>query len=228
MKRLLVDKDISKYTVDFLQSLGYSLIFTVKLQNITNSTSTHPDMQFVKIANKKAIVSLQSLDYYKANLPDFDFFTVDNIKSPYPGDTALNFVFIGDKAICTEFQYKQVKFLHKFDCIFVKQGYTKCSICVLNNNAIITGDRGIVKSLENTTIKAYYLPCEEINLNGYNNGFWGGATGLIDNSKLFFNGNIEKLSCYSEVIDILKQQKIEPIYQKRTDLYDNGSIILLD
>lgn len=228
MKRLLVDKNISKETVFFLQSLGYSLIFSTELKGITNSTATHPDMQFVKIANKKAIVSSQSLNHYKIHLPDFEFIAVDDIRSPYPHDTALNFVLLGSRAICTEYQYRKVKELHSFDCIFVKQGYTKCSICVLNDDAIITGDRGIINLLENSKIKAYYLPCEQIKLNGYSNGFWGGASGLIENNKLFFNGNIENLSCYSQLLDILSRQKIEPVYHKNSDVYDNGSIILLD
>lgn len=228
MKRLLIDKNISKESVEFLSSLGYSIIFSTEIEDITNSTATHPDMQFVKIADKKAIVSSQSLNYYKRLLPDFEFDIVNGICSPYPNDTALNFVFIGQNAICTDHQICKVKQLHRYNCNVVKQGYTKCSICILNDKAILTGDRGIANSLENSTVKVYFLPCNEIKLNGYNNGFWGGATGIVDKDKVYFNGNIEKLSCYNDLINILEKEKIEPIYHKNTDLYDNGSIILLD
>ena len=227
MKRLLVDKNISNDSAEYLKSLGFTLIYSTLIDDITNSTSTHPDMQFVRIDNKKAIVASQSLNYYKDKLPDFDLVTANNIKSPYPYDTALNFVIIDNEAICTKHQFDIIN-LQKYNCHFVNQGYTKCSICILNKNAVITGDRGIVKSLENSPIKVYYLPCNEIKLTGYNNGFWGGSTGLIANNKLYFNGNIENLSCYQQLIEILKQEKIEPVYHKKTDIYDNGSIILLD
>ncbi len=228
MKRLIVDKNISKYTISFLESLDYSLIFSIELCDVKNSTSTHPDMQFVKIGDKKAIVASQSLNYYKSQLTDFEFVAVENIKSPYPDDTTLNFALVGNNVVCTKYQYNRIKELQNYDCIFVKQGYTKCSICVLNDSTIITGDRGIAKSLENSNIKAYYLPCDQIKLDGYDNGFWGGASGLIEKNKLFFNGNIKNLSCYDELVSILEQEKIEPVYQTNSEVYDNGSIILID
>ncbi len=228
MKRLLVDKNISIESAKLLKSLNYTLIYSTQNIGITNSTATHPDMQFVKLGNKKAIVSYQTLNYYKKQLPDYEFIYIDNIKSPYPYDTALNFVLLGNTAICTKNQYNKIKQLQNYNCIFVKQGYTKCNICVLNDNAIITGDRGIIKSLEKSNIKAYYLPCDQINLEGYKNGFWGGASGLLSDNKLFFNGDIKKLSCYNELNNILHQQKIEPVFHNKTDIYDNGSIILLD
>jgi len=228
MKRLLVDKCISNESINFLKSLDFKLIYSTEIAEITNSTSTHPDMQFVKIDTKKAIVASQSLKYYNNLLPDFDLIPINNIRSPYPYDTLLNFVLIGDVTICTKNQFDYVEQLKSFKQTFIKQGYAKCSICVLNDNAIITGDRGIAKSLEGSSIKAYYLPSDEIKLKGYENGFWGGASGLIEENKLFFNGNIESLSCYNDLIDILNKQKIEPVYPKQTSVYDNGSIILLD
>ncbi len=228
MKRLLVDKNIAKESADFLCSLGYNLIFSTNIEKINNSTSTHPDMQFLKINDNTAVVADCTLDYYKSALPDFNYFTVNNIKSPYPNDTILNFVLLKNNAICTKYQFNNNDFLKEYNCVFVNQGYTKCSICVLNDNAIITSDNGIIKKLKNFGFNAYFLPDNEINLYGYKNGFWGGASGLIAKNKLYFNGNIENLSCYKELIYILEKEKIEPIYHTNTDLYDNGSIILLD
>ena len=228
MKKLLVDKNISTYSVQFLKSLGFTLIFTTKLFSIDNSTSTHPDMQFVKIGRKKAIVALQSLDYYKKNLPDYDFLSFDDIKSPYPNDTLLNFVLLNNISICTEYQFDRIDLLKNYKCLYVKQGYTKCNICISNDNAILTSDLGIIKSLKNSGIEAFYLPDSQIKLDGYKNGFWGGATGLIDKNKLFFNGNIENLDCYNQLLSVLEQLKIEPLYHTKTELYDVGSIILLD
>ena len=72
------------------------------------------------------------------------------------------------------------------------------------------------------------MPDGEIELNGYKNGFWGGATGLLDEKHMFFNGNVELLSCYSALKEILAKEKIEPLYHKHTPLTDNGSILSID
>lgn len=227
MTRLVVDKNISQFSKDCLSDLGYDLIESFCLSSIKNSTATHPDMQFFYLGENKALVASEASDYYKSVLPDFELISVDGIGGKYPDDCILNIARIGDKHILTEFQQQKLLPYCDFKPIYVNQGYTKCSTCILNENAVLSADKGIVSILKKQGIRAYFLPDGEIELNGYKNGFWGGATGLIDKGKIFFNGNIESLSCFYELFKILEQEKIEPIYHTKTNLCDNGSIILL-
>lgn len=219
---VLVDKNISDKSLLLLDSLGIKTYFTKPVKTISDSTSTHPDMQFAFISDNTVAVCEELVSYYKNILPMFRYVSINGIRSPYPNDCKLNFTIIGDKCFKTKHHIDL-----DYNAININQGYSKCNICILNKNTIISGDMGIVSKARENGINAHYLEDDEIALCGYKNGFWGGCSGLIDKDKLFFNGNIEKLSCYNKLISILDNEKIEPIYSREVDITDIGSIIPL-
>lgn len=223
VKCVVIDKNADIASKKLLKDLNINLIETVEIKSINDSTSTHPDMQFILTDSDTALVCDSALDYYKSRLPHFNLMPINNIKSPYPNDCKLNFTVIGCLCFATPHQKEFVP--SKYEIIYINQGYSKCNICILNENSIITSDHGIERASQNFGIKAYYLPDNEILLDGYKNGFWGGCSGLIDKTKLFFNGDIEKLTCYSKLKEILEKEKIEPIYTRNIPLCDIGSII---
>lgn len=228
MRRLIVDKNISVHSKAFLKSLGFELIETIELVNINNSTSSHPDMQFLKIGEKKALVAECAYSYYKTAISDFEIIGISDIGGKYPDDCKLNAVLYNNLFITTEHQYKGISDYINQRPIIVNQGYTKCSTCVLNDKAILSADAGVSLKCSKNGVRSYILSDDEIVLNGYKNGFWGGSTGLLDKTHLFFNGNIEVLTCYPELLEILKKEKIEPVYHKHIPLTDNGSILSID
>ncbi len=228
MNRVIVDKNISVYSKELLKSLDYELIESVALPPIKNSTASHPDMQFLKIGEKTALVAEDAYSYYKSVLSDFELIPVVDIGGKYPDDCKLNAVLYKNLFITTEYQYTTLSSYINQTPLIVNQGYTKCSTCVLSENSILTGDSGIAKKCTEFDLKAYKLPDDEIVLSGYKNGFWGGATGLLNEKRIFFNGNIESLSCYPLLKEILIKEKIEPIYHKQIPLTDNGSILSID
>ena len=229
MKRLLIDKNISDFSKNYLAYLGFKLFETGEISEIKSSISTHPDMQICMLEKNKALVYDGLFDYYSFLFPDISFIKISDVGAIYPNDCILNIASVGENIILTKFQYEKLKrFISGKKTIFTKQGYSKCSTCILNSNAILSADRGICKSVEKSGIKAYYLPDDEITLKGFKNGFWGGCSGLIGDGKLFFNGNIENLSCFDELCTVLNKEKIEPLYIKDIPLTDNGSIMLID
>lgn len=229
MMRILIDKKISDKSKSFLLSLGCDLIETVELSFIDNSTSTHPDMQFFSFSNKKAIVFSETLEYYKDKLPDYILYDVPSYGSVYPYDCILNIARVGEKTFLTKFQYENLKNIINFSSpVFTNQGYSKCSICVLNDSAILTADVGVHKIAQKNGVRSYLMNDNGIYLDGYNNGFWGGCSGVLGENKIYFNGNIEMLSCYDGLIEIFKKENIEPLYHTSEKLCDNGSILALD
>jgi len=222
---VLVDKNISRYAKSKLHEIGISTIDTFEIQEITDSTSTHPDMQFVKTGHKRAMVAKQAFDYYSKLLPEFELTPVCGIASPYPNDSKLNITIIGNKCLLTDFQAKFIQNNERYEPVIIRQGYSKCNICVLNDNAFITSDAGVAKIAEKAGLRAYLLPNDEISLKGYKYGFWGGCSGLIGKGQLFFNGNIETLSCYNKLMDILAKEKTDPVYYTQDLLCDTGSVV---
>ena len=226
---VLVDCKLNNRSCELLENQGIRVIKTRPLRSISNSTSTHPDMQLVRIDERTALVAAELADYYAELLPDYRLISIDGIKLPYPNDCSLNFTVIGDRCFITENQFNTVRSVTdiRYKIVKIKQGYSRCSICILNENAIITADYGIIRAAKNVAMRAYYLPDESILLDGYRNGFWGGCCGLISPETVFFNGNIESLPCKTRLFDILKSEKITPLYCKDISLYDNGGFITL-
>ncbi len=222
---VLVNKNLNDKSKKIIESLNISIVESIEIPTITDCTRFHPDMQFVLIADKFALVAKTAYDYYKNILTEFKLKSISGITSPYPYDSPLNFTIIGEHCFAANHQKHLID--NNFNIIKVKQGYTKCNICVLNKNSIITSDKSICHNAEKNGFRAYLLPCDEIILDGYKNGFWGGCSGLIDKDKIFFDGNIEELNCYNLLCDILEKEKIEPIYSREVSLTDTGSIIPL-
>lgn len=224
-KTAIIDASAYADTKEILNNYGFNVVETLKIPQINDSTATHPDMQFLYFGSNFALTVDQCYDYYKNSFPDLNFKSIGSVYSPYPYDSLLNVTIVGDYCFATKKQWETINRFIDLKPIIIKQGYSKCNICILNNKAIITSDKGIASEAPKNHLKAYFLPSDEIALSGYKNGFWGGCCGLIDNNKLLFNGDITALNCYNDLIDILEKEKIEPIYHRAGELRDIGSIL---
>ena len=75
----------------------------------------------------------------------------ENLGYEYPLDVPFNCVIIGTDFICNSKtvspQILGVAISQNLRIIDVKQGYTKCSLCPVRENAVITDDSGIEKAL---------------------------------------------------------------------------------
>ncbi len=227
VKKVLVDCLLAKDAKNILRELSIEIIETIPLRSIKDSTATHPDMQFVIVDKFKALVCAQVADYYSRLLPEFEIVPVYGIFSPYPNDCLLNITVMNKICFLTKFQKNHLPLPEFLKLIEVRQGYTKCNICILNENTIITSDKSIYKAATENSINVYMLADTQIELKGYDHGFWGGTCGLINDKKLFFCGDITRLDCTKQLLEILSREKIEPIFPKNINLCDNGSIIPL-
>ena len=107
--------------------------------------------------------------------------------------------------------------------INVKQGYTKCNVCPIADNAFITEDSGICKTVRNTAddIKVYLLTPGSVRLDGFEYGFIGGASGRYGENILLC-GSITKTEELKKIID---KTNLKIITLSEKELYDFGSII---
>ena len=147
----------------------------------------------------------------------------------YPEDVLLNAVFLGDKLICCK-KYVHTDILeyaeqNKINTINVNQGYTKCNICIVNDNSIITEDFGIAKKLTENNFEVLLLEKHFVNLPGYQYGFIGGASGKISSDKIAFYGDIKKHPEYKNIYNFLFKRNVEPVSLSYEPLTDYGSLI---
>ena len=217
--------------IRFLNNYGIKPLLAEKSEKLDNEISFHSDTQVLYCGKKTAFIApnqvalkedIESLGC-RVEVAEFEPF------SPYPGDvllnqTFLNELFIGNLKFASE---KVLNFskTNKMTLINTKQGYTKCSICIISENAIITEDNGITTLLKKSQIDVLKIEPGYIYLSDKHFGFLGGASGKISKNEIFFNGNIEEHPNYEEILDFLNRYKVKPVYDKSYKLTDIGSII---
>ncbi len=228
MKNLIVDFRIHNEEKEYLVSRGYNLLICPPSDLLYYAVCGHPDMLMHILDNcimvhkdmdSEFINNLSLLNYkvYKSNLA---------LQTKYPYNIGLNSLSMGNLfAHSVKFtDHNLLSLVSDKKLINVKQGYTKCSTCIVNNHAIITSDVSIAKALISEEIDVLLIPPGDILLPGLNYGFIGGATGLIEDDVLAFYGHLDHYLYGKEVLEFLKKHKVEPAFLRNGKLIDRGSI----
>ena len=218
-------------TINFLSNIGIKTLTTKKSYKLDNEIAFHADTQIIYCGKKYAIIS-PNQEHLINEMKELGCrVEVAEIEpfSPYPHDIPLNFTIINDTIIgkidCAD--KKLLEFIERdnLKLINAKQGYSKCSICIVNENAIITEDNGIATLLKNSQIDVLKIKQDFISLSDNHFGFLGGASGKLSIDTIFFNGNIEEHPSYNDIKKFLDYHNVKPVYDKSYKLTDIGSII---
>ena len=193
--------------------------------------SYHPDMFCFNLDNNKWIFYEEAYNINKNIIEklNFDIIIAENTSScEYPNDIGLNAAAFGNNLICnvkyTNTQIIEYAGEQGKNIIDVRQGYAKCSVCVVDESAIITSDNSIYKKAGQYKIEALLIDKGHINLEGYDYGFIGGCSGLIDKNKLAFTGNIELHPDYCNIKKFCEGRGVDIISLSYKKLYDYGSL----
>ena len=74
----------------------------------------------------------------------------------------------------------------------VKQGYAKCSLCFVAENAFITEDPSIALALERRGAEVLRIAPGDVRLSETHHGFFGGACGKIAPDRLAMTGSLSR------------------------------------
>ena len=222
---LIISHKSKKEFTDFLDFKNIKYLKTIDNPNLDKRISDHPDLSLFKLDDKNIVVDESVYDYYKKYLKNINLIKGEKVGSKYPLDAIYNIVRFKNFYIHNNFTEKNISLY--FDQknirhLFIKQGYTRCSMLVFNEN-LLTSDMGIFKKLKNI-LPITLLKEEKIPLDGFDQGFLGGCFGKIDEKTLLFNGNIERLNSYDIIKNIVIKEKLNLLYPD-TNLIDTGSLI---
>ncbi len=222
---LIISHKSKKEFTDFLDFKNIKYLKTIDNPNLDKRISDHPDLSLFKLDEKNIVVDESVYDYYKKYLKNINLIKGEKVGSKYPLDAIYNIVRFKKIYIHNDFTEKNIKLY--FDQknirhLFIKQGYTRCSMLVFNEN-LLTSDMGIFKKLKNI-LPITLLKEEKIPLDGFDQGFLGGCFGKIDEKTLLFNGNIERLNSYDIIKNIVVKENLNLLYPD-TNLIDTGSLI---
>lgn len=214
---VLVDGRINEAAVSFLENKNIRVFKTIPHPELYAAVSGHPDMVFHHLENDIFVAEPSMYDYFSKLLPNLTILCgKTRLQSKYPLDIAYNAARVG-RSVFHNFKYTDPIILEYYrslgaKLINVKQGYSKCSICVVADNAIITSDKGIAYAAEQNGIAALLISENGILLSGLSHGFIGGCSGKLSENTIFFNGNLMKHPNAAEIIEFCRSFGVEAVY----------------
>ncbi|OJU12935.1 MAG: hypothetical protein BGN88_12925 [Clostridiales bacterium 43-6] len=207
--------------------MGIRVIPIVPYSHLERPIQSHGDMVLHHMGGSKLFLAKHQDDLFLA-LKNFGFspeYIEEDIAPSYPADVALNSLRIGEKLFCNQL-FTSKKILQKGIVHPVKQGYSKCSVAVVSEHAVITGDEGMAKAMKASGVEVLKIQSEKIILDGYDNGFIGGCCGKISGEMLLFTGDISSLPDYKAIKEFTGRHGVT-VHCLKGKLVDIGGILPL-
>ena len=214
-----------------LKKLGYKLLEIKENKNLYPEISLHVDILACKVGEKIVVEPTQY-----ANFQEYENFIKgqETVQEKYPLDIKYNVCIIGKKAIHnfqnTDSKLKELLINDGYELINTTQGYTNCSIAVINENSAIVTDKGLYKILNKYNVEVLYLEYEPdiklLNSGKYSNrkGFIGGAISRIGDKIIVF-GDLNKIDINEKIKEFINQKGIQIIDFQGLDVIDYGGIV---
>ncbi len=230
-KRVIVDYRMPDDMLVKLNEMGFKAIKSFKNKNVYDEISGHVDISAF-YDGENLIVSKEAGEYYEKTLDGENISLIISeigLNKKYPENICFNVCYTGKYAI-GNFLYTSedvVKSLRKLNAemIQVNQGYANCSICVVDENSVITSDQGVFKVLTENGLDVLKIQEGYIDLFEMDYGFIGGASGLIGNDTICFFGDIDTHPDSSSIKAFLKKHNKEIVCLNSSSLKDYGSLI---
>ena len=211
-----VYKNLSKYAGNIIKLPPFGLL--------PPPVASHADMLMYRLRDSLLI----HRRYYEAHADLFSGISVtltnEVISDRYPHDILLNALNLNGTVYGKIDSVSEHIRADAVKTIEVRQGYARCSACIVTDNAVITADRSIAAGVIDTDV--LLIRAGHISLNGYGYGFIGGASVTIG-SKLLFFGDVTRHPDYTGIVRFAKTHDTEIISLSDEILYDYGSMVII-
>lgn len=233
---ILTDNRINASALSSLSSIANEVVLMPAADYLQAGVASHPDMLlFIGFEhifchrryfeqNGPLIERISALTGYDICISD------EPTDEKYPHDVLFNAVILGKKLICNT---KTVSKLilsfaekHGYEIIHVPQGYTKCSVAVVSDNAIITSDKAISSICNSVGIDVLTVSEGHICLPPYNYGFIGGTSGVFLD-KVYFCGSLDRHPDGEIIKEFCSKHKKTAVSLSKDVLQDVGSLLFI-
>ncbi len=198
--------------------MGVSVIHVPYIVDVKPALAGHADLSALHLGGRRILVS-RSIEHFAYALSKLGFepeLSERPCLAAYPGDVGLNACLIKNRLFCRA-KYADEKLLgfaaeKGLEIINVKQGYAKCSVCIVDESHIITEDRSIHKAAEAFGVWSLLISPGHIRLEGFDYGFIGGASGKLDKNTLAFTGTLKRHPDETRILCFLESCGVEPVF----------------
>lgn len=214
-----------------LKQLGIIPVYMPDNPLVDPRVSGHADLSILHLSggllylapylkNSKLAEELKELGFY-VYYPDIVQ------RKEYPHDAQLNICIAGNTAIARKDSDTADNIIEKmhFNAVRCRQGYCRCTTCVLDEQTFITSDQGIYKELSSAERKTLLITNGYIELPGYDYGFIGGSGFKISKNKIAFTGNFNSHPDKEKIISFIDSYGFTPVFLTDYSIFDIGTAI---
>lgn len=230
-KNVLLGEKYCEQLSPAIKNLGYNIIPVPDNPDIDPRLSGHADLSLF-YDNCGTIFAAEYLKQseFLTKIKDFRFniqFIGEKQNKKYPKDAQLNVCQLGDKFIYNPKTASPALVCHLEkqgrEGIACRQGYSRCSICVVNDNSLITSDSGIAKICREHDIDVLEISPGHIALDGFDYGFIGGTSIKLSDGLIAFTGSLAKHPQNNEIIAFIESKGEKIIFLTDCPAFDIGS-----
>ncbi len=229
MNIIFVSELAEQALIDYLKSKG-SVVLVPKDERFDDRISSHPDL-VLAIIDDTLVIDAKA---HKTIFEQLDQLGVPyvtgncTLAAAYPMDIAYNAVITKDYYIHRLDCSNNLLLLHskytKKQLLPVKQGYTKCSTVLVDQDAIITSDPGIYQATKDY-MKVLLIEAGHVSLEGFDFGFLGGASGSLE-EEVIFHGDLKRHPDFAKIKAFIESCHKKLVYFQEFPLTDIGSILV--
>jgi len=227
----IIDPRLPADIADNLQKAGFETIPAPLTELVDTPLSGHPDIQMF-LHNKNLFVHpaidplfLKSVERH-VNIIQCS----TSLGKNYPGDIPYNIACTGrialhkkDSTDKTILEYMQK---NNIEIAATKQGYTKCSTMIVDDNSIVTSDRSINTAAQNAGLDTLLIDPGHIDLPGYSYGFIGGASGKFSDT-IYLTGSIDSHPDRERIKNFIESKGLQIKILSDHKISDAGSIFFI-
>lgn len=227
---ILCGEKISRRAAASLVALGYIPVLLPPYKRLPGPVSSHPDMLVYPLSSG-ALLTYE--EYYNAHRRLFNMLGREIITDSYlpdkiyPRDIFLNALRIGGTVYGRTDMMSRHILNDAKNSVRVRQGYARCSVCVIDDNAVITADRGIARAAVRAGTEVTLIESGDIILEGYDYGFIGGASGILPEGVAFM-GDPAAHPSGEKITAAVRSRGLDIIMLDEGMLCDSGGLIIIE
>ena len=209
---------------------GVQALPAPKTMSLPYRVNDHADMNCRHLGGKDLMVFRDAILQPEMNAAGLKIVRSASVGGgKYPADAALNALllsgFVFHKSDITDPALRDALNARGYDSIHVNQGYTACSVAIVDENSVMTADERIAAEAAEIGLDVLCVSPGHINLPGYDYGFIGGACGKIAPDKLAFTGTLTHHPDYARILSFLADRGVEAVFLTNEPCFDCGGLI---
>lgn len=210
-KKVYLSERAYSEVFEYLEGEGYEPVKVSFDPRLGEFTGDHADLRLIRLSDD--IIFADEYDF-RPDYPENAAFCALIL-----GNLFIHRLDITASKLLNEAKKRGMKLI---DC---RQGYARCSSCVVDEGSVITADRGLADILRKNGVEVLEISPKGVLLPGYSEGFIGGASGRVGNT-ILFNGDLSSHPDYESIVEFIESRRLSVKYFQNLPLRDIGSIII--